>query len=101
MSTFTKHMGVKVKNHRLGVRPGVPDMLIIVPPHRSKDGQGHLLFIEMNRRRGGVVSKEQRDWLVALTAVESPNTEAIVAKGWGEAREAVLQHLNDGPVSLF
>lgn len=100
-STYTKHMGVKMRNQRLGVRPGVPDLMILVPPHRSKDGEGHLIWVEMKRRKGGVVSKEQRDWLVAFTALESPNIEAHVAKGWDEAREAVLQHLLDAPVSMF
>lgn len=100
-STYTKYMSVKMKNHRLGVRPGVPDLLVLVPPHRAKDGEGHLLFIEMKRRKGGVLSQEQRDWLVAFTALESPNIEALVAKGWDEARDAVLAHLKDAPVSMF
>ncbi|WP_100503996.1 VRR-NUC domain-containing protein [Mycobacteroides abscessus] len=101
MSTFTKHMSVKMKNHRLGVRPGVPDVMVLVSPERSKDGQGHLIWIEMKRRKGGVVSPEQRAWLTAFMMLESPNIHAVVAKGWDEAREAVLEHLADAPVSMF
>lgn len=100
-STFTRHMGVKMRNKRLGVRAGVPDMMILIPPHRSKDGEGHLLWIEMKRRKGGVVSTEQREWLTAFMMLESVNIDAMVAKGWDEAREAVLEHLKDAPVSLF
>lgn len=100
-STFTKHMGVKMRNKRLGVRAGVPDMMILIPPHRSKDGEGHLLWIEMKRRKGGVVSQEQREWLTAFMMLESVNIDAMVARGWDEAREAVLEHLKDAPVSLF
>ena len=71
-STFTKHMSVKMKNHRLGVRPGVPDLMILIPPHRSKDGEGHLLWVELKRRKGGVVSKEQREWPVSYTHLTLP-----------------------------
>lgn len=100
-STYTKHMSVKMKNHRLGVRPGVPDLMVLITPQRSKDGEGHLLWIEMKRRKGGTVSKEQREWLTAFMMLESPHIEAHVAKGWDEAREVVLNHLVGGPVSMF
>lgn len=100
-STYTKHMSVKMKNHRLGVRPGVPDLMVLVSPERSKDGEGHLIWIEMKRRKGGVVSPEQRAWLTAFMMLESPNIHAVVAKGWDEAREAVLEYLADAPVSMF
>jgi hypothetical protein len=101
MNTYTKYMSQKMKNRRMGVRAGVPDMIVLIPPHRAKDGEGHLLFIEMKRRKGGVVSPEQREWLVALTALESANIEAVVAKGWDEARGAVLKYLTDEPLTLF
>ncbi|WP_241473818.1 VRR-NUC domain-containing protein [Mycolicibacterium neoaurum] len=100
-STYTKHISVKMKNQRLGVRPGVPDLLVLIPPHRSRDGEGHLLWIEMKRRKGGTVSKEQREWLTAFMMLESRNIDAMVAKGWDEARDAVLEHLKDAPVTLF
>lgn len=93
-STYTKHMSVKMKNHRLGVRPGVPDLMVLIPPHRSKDGEGHLLWIEMKRRKGGTVSKEQREWLTAFMMLESPHIEAVVAKGAKEAQEHVLEYFS-------
>lgn len=101
MNTYTKYMSQKMKNQRMGVRAGVPDMIVLIPPQRSNDGEGHLLFIEMKRRKGGVLSPEQREWLAALTALASPNVEALVAKGWDDAREAVLIHLKGAPVSMF
>lgn len=101
LDTYTKYMGVKMRNHRLGVRPGVPDLMVLISPERSKDGLGHLIWIEMKRRKGGVVSPEQRAWLTAFMMLESPNIHAVVAKGWDEAREAVLEHLGNPPVTMF
>lgn len=75
-STFTKSWTVKVKNKLLGVSPGVPDYLILM-----KDS---LLFIEMKRTKGGVVSPEQKAWIGAFNQMGIP---AHVAKGFGEAKE--------------
>src|SRR6185503_17778026 len=100
MNTYTKYMSQKMKNHRMGVRAGVPDLMVLIPPRRSKDGEGHLLWIEMKKRKNGVVSPEQRGWLSAFMMLESPNIDAVVAKGWDEARDAVLEYLLDAPVSM-
>lgn len=101
MSTFTKHMSVKMQNHRLGVRAGVPDMLVLISPQRSKDHHGHLIWVEMKRRKGGTVSHEQREWIEAFLELDSPNIDAVVARGWDEAREAIVKHLANPPVSMF
>jgi hypothetical protein len=45
-----------------GVKPGVPD--IFLPVAR---GGKHGLYIELKRRRGGVISKAQEAWIRALT----------------------------------
>jgi len=77
---YTKSWGIKLKNKRMGVRPGVPDMIIV--------GKSKLLFLELKRVKGGVVSDYQKEWLEALESLGSP-VEAIIAKGWDEARKAI------------
>jgi hypothetical protein len=57
-STFTKSFGIMAKNKALGVRRGVPDLLIII--------NDTLVFVELKRRTGGTVSQEQKDWNKAL-----------------------------------
>ena len=44
-----------------GVKPGVPDIFLPVPR-----GGKHGLYIELKRRRGGTVSREQEAWMRAL-----------------------------------
>lgn len=100
-STYTKYMSVKMRNHRLGVRPGVPDMFVLIPPHRATDKQGHLVWIEMKRTKGGVVSPEQREWIAALNGLQSPHIEASVCKGWQAAKDTINAHLIDSPIELF
>lgn len=57
-STYTKSWNQKRKNHAMGLRPGLPDMIVI-----TSEG---LLFIEMKRKKGSVISPEQKEWLNAL-----------------------------------
>ena len=78
-STFTKSWKQKMKNTRTGLRPGLPDLLVIV-----KD---KLIFIEMKRVKGGTVSETQKEWIEALSKCEGVN--AYVAKGFDEARVIV------------
>lgn len=69
-----------------GMSNGVCDLMIPVP---SK--QYHGLFIEMKRQRGGVLSKEQKEWLSYL------NDMGYLAKrcnGWLEAKEVIECYLN-------
>jgi hypothetical protein len=72
--TYTKYWSVKAKNKMMGVRPGIPDYLVVT----AKE----LLFIEMKRTKGGVVGKEQKEWLKFLTAI---GVQAVVCKGAEEA----------------
>lgn len=53
-STYTTSIKQKVTNKAMGVRKGLPDLFIII--------EDVPLFIEMKRRKGGVVSLEQRMW---------------------------------------
>lgn len=71
-NTFTPYMAQKAKNRAMGLRPGLPDLLVVLP------GVG-LLFIEMKRVKGGVTSPEQLEWIAALNTV--PGVEAVVCKG--------------------
>lgn len=78
-STWTSSIKQKVRNKATGLRPGLPDLLVIVG--------GSLVFIEMKRVKGGVVSPAQRDWIEALNQVS--NVQAFVCKGADEAIEIV------------
>jgi len=57
-STYTSSHAAKAKNKAMGVSPGVPDYLILLPER--------VVFVELKRRHGGVVSPEQLEWGAAL-----------------------------------
>lgn len=92
-ATYTPHMSVKMRNYREGVRPGFPDLIILITPQQAEDGQGHMLCVEMKRFKGGVVSEVQKAWAIALNGLESPNIEAVVAHGADEAKEYITGFL--------
>ena len=73
--TYNPHRSQQHKNRVLGLRRGLPDLLVIA--------HGHLVFIEMKCRRGSSTSPEQKEWIKALNEVD--NVEAIIAKGADEA----------------
>jgi len=77
--TYTPHHAVKNRNKALGVRPGVPDMMIVF----SKG----ILFLELKREGRSVLSTSQQDWIQALE--DLPGVMAVVAKGWKESLEAI------------
>lgn len=54
----------RVKQKRLGVKPGVPDILIFDPPPACPENVG--TAIELKRRKGGRVTPEQSAWLCVL-----------------------------------
>lgn len=68
-----------------GVKPGVPDICLPVPR-----GGKHGLYIELKRRKGGTVSKEQEAWIRALM---EQGYSCAVCYGWDQARETILQYL--------
>ena len=72
----------------MGVRKGVPDVFLDVPR-----GGFHGLRIEMKRRRGGVLSDEQADWLDYYNA---NGYRAVVCYGWDEARMEIEDYLKGG-----
>jgi len=73
-STFTKSWKVKNRNTRLGVRPGLPDLVAII--------NDNLVWLEMKRQKGGVVSQSQKEWHEAL---EKAGQTIVVAKGAEQA----------------
>ena len=73
-STFTKSWKIKTRNKQLGVQAGIPDLFVII--------NGKLYGIEMKRRKNGVVSSSQKQWIVRLN---DAGIETIVARGTDEA----------------
>lgn len=78
-STYTKSWKQKAKNKAEGLRAGLPDLLIVLP--------NLLLFIEMKRTKGGVVSPVQKEWIEELNKIDG--VKAIVCKGADEAIENI------------
>ena len=72
-----------MKNKMSGVRPGVPDMIIILPTKK-------LLFVEMKRSIGGRTSPEQIKWIKELNNCEG--VIAVEAHGFEEAKN-IIDHL--------
>lgn len=68
-----------------GVKPGVPDICLPV----ARAGL-HGLYIEMKRRKGGLVSKAQEAWMRALM---DQGYMCVVCRGWEQARETILEYL--------
>ena len=58
-STWTPSFAQKNKNRAMGLRAGFPDMIIVLPNNQ-------LLFAELKRKKGGVVSNEQNEWIKTL-----------------------------------
>lgn len=73
----------------MGVKRGVPDVFLDVPR-----GGYHGLRIEMKRRRGGVLSDDQADW---IDWYNSNGYRAVVCYGWDEARMEIEDYLRGGP----
>jgi len=68
-----------------GLKPGVPDMVCLF------EG-GISVYIEMKRKDGGTVSKEQKEWLERLRVL---GFSAYVCKGAKEAIDVVQKYLPD------
>lgn len=69
--TYTTSWRQKHRNKAVGVRPGVPDYIIIT--------KNKVLFLELKRSKGGQVSAPQKTWLEALPG---KTTHAAVCKGF-------------------
>lgn len=78
--------GIKwgVRNRQLGVKSGVPDLMLPIPA-----GGYHGLFVEMKTRRGRVSDNQQR-WIDALNTF---GYRAVVCYGWEAARDEIESYL--------
>lgn len=90
-STYTTSWKVKGRNKRMGVRRGVPDMFVILPPSPSRE-EGLLLAIELKRLKGGVTSPEQKEWIAALNKI-GMNVCAVVCRGADEAINVIQEFM--------
>lgn len=79
-------MGWTVRNRQMGMRKGVPDLMLPIPMHGY-----HGLFIEM-KAKSGRTSKEQDNWIKAL---ETFGYKAVVCVGWEAARDELEEYLHD------
>jgi len=75
--------GIKFK--RMGVKAGVPDIVIPIPTKSH-----HGLYIELKRSSGGVLSEAQRYWLAEL---KNRGYDTFVAKGADELIKYVKNYL--------
>jgi hypothetical protein len=82
-----RHIKTALAMKQEGVSKGFPDLFLPVP-----NSQFHGLFIEMKRQKGGTLSKEQKAWLDYLN---SAGYQAVVCKGFLEAKEAIKCYLSD------
>jgi len=74
--TFTRSWSQKRKNKIEGVSSGVPDYMIVIP-HK------YIIFLELKRTKGGVISENQKQWISILNTID--NVEAVVCKGAQES----------------
>lgn len=80
-----RHPAIAAKLKAEGVKPGVPDLCLPV-----SRGGFHGLYIELKRRKGGVVSDHQRNWLDYL---RKQGYRAEVCHGWEVARDVLVEYL--------
>lgn len=83
-STYSNSWGVKMRNKRMGVRPGIPDLLVAI------EGKC-LIWVEMKRQRGTYPTEEQRRWIKIFNSI--PNVEARVCNGCQKAIEFIEEIL--------
>lgn len=74
--TYTTSWNQKLRNKRQGVSPGFPDYVILT--------ESEMVVIELKRRKGGKVSKEQAEWIAEFQRL---GIRAGVCKGFDEAVE--------------
>jgi len=91
-STYTKSWKQKEKNHREGVRSGLPDLVVVIPKELSQEKRPLMLWVEMKRQTGGSVQKNQKEWIRVLNTVNE--MEARVCKGATEAVAFIREYTN-------
>jgi hypothetical protein len=81
-NTYTPYYTQKVKNEKMGLRAGFPDLVVII--------NKQFICIEMKRRKNFEVSKEQKAWHIALNETQVP---AYVCHGSDEAIDLITQYM--------
>jgi len=93
---FTTSWKQKKRQLLMGSAKGIPDYLVVLRPNQTVDGAGKLIFVEMKRTKGGVVSKDQEEWLSALN---DANQSIAVCKGATKACAYVMGFMKQKSVN--
>ena len=86
---WTSSWKQKARAKAMGTQSGIPDLFVCFP--------GQLVGIEMKRRKGGVVSPNQKYW---AAIIEQCNIPVWVAHGYDEAMEIVEKYEALGKIKL-
>lgn len=81
--TWTRSWSQKTKNKQEGLNKGFPDYAIIV---KDNYDQNILVFIELKKTKGGVVSREQKEWADALNEAGEYH---FFCKGFDEVKKII------------
>jgi len=84
-NTFTRSWNQKRKQVREGVRKGVPDIIFIT--------REHVVFLEVKRVKGGVLSPEQKMWGKAIS--DSKDGQYGLCRGFDEAKMFIDKVVGD------
>lgn len=84
---WTSSWKQKARAKAMGTQSGIPDLFVCFP--------GQLVGIEMKRRKGGVVSPNQKYW---AAIIEQCNIPVWVAHGYDEAMEVVAKYEHLGKI---
>lgn len=71
----SKKFGLISKFKKEGMKKGTPDMVVFLP-HK-------ILFVEMKRKKGGVLSADQKQWIEYINTLDYAS--AVVCRGKDEA----------------
>lgn len=80
----SRHIAEAVKLRSLGVKPGVPDLILLHPARGYHGWMGEM------KAKGGKVSAPQKRWIAYL---RSQGYFAEVFHGWDAARESLVWYL--------
>ena len=81
-----------IKAKRMGTSKGFPDLLVFIPISDILGDLGcyQMLAIEMKRKKGSVVSKEQNEWIEIM---ELSGIPARICNGCDEAIDFCKQYM--------
>jgi len=78
-------IGTATKMKRMGYSKGTPDLWIM----ECCEGYNGLI-IELKKKKGGVLSKEQKEWLRRLN---ERGFKAVCCKGYDDAEKTIKEYL--------